>query len=220
LNQPTRVSDIDRWAQRMARHVAVLACFFTKHWLWFAGVALVFAVLLPLIPPMLMHQGYERAGRVGYILFSPFCHQLPERSFFLFGPQWVYNISEIEQALGNVVPSRYIGNAALGYKMALCERDMAIYGMALLGSIVFAFVRRRLQRVSGWAFLILITPMAIDGTGQLFNLWSSTWVSRLLTGGLFGLACVFFLYPKIEEVMPQAHLDLKRDIASWRRNGY
>ena len=43
--------------------------------------------------------------------------------------------------------------------------------------------------------------MVIDGSGQLFALWESTWWSRVLSGSLFGVACVWLAYPYIEAGM-------------------
>jgi len=218
--QRTDLTGIDLWAQRLARRVAVLACFFTRCWLGFAILALVLATGLPLLPPLLMHRGHYSAGQLGYTLFSPFCHQLPERSFFLFGEQWVYSLDEIVSALGRAVPSRYVGNPELGFKMAVCERCISIYGVGLIASLIFVLARRYVRPVPVWVFPVMIAPMAIDGTGQLVGLWTSTWLSRVITGGLFGLAGVLLAYPLIDEVMTQAHRQLRVDIESWRRNGY
>jgi uncharacterized membrane protein len=41
-------------------------------------------------------------------------------------------------------------------------------------------------------------PMAVDGFTQLFGLRESTWQLRTLTGGLFGLACVWFGFPLLD----------------------
>jgi hypothetical protein len=40
-----------------------------------------------------------------------------------------------------------IGNEVMGYKVALCERDIATYGALLGVSVFFAFARRRMRPV-------------------------------------------------------------------------
>ena len=178
--------------------------FFLKHWLALANVALALSVIFPLAAPLLMHAGYERAGRIAYLVYSPFCHQIPERSFFLFGREWVYSYGELARALRGDVPRRFMGNALLGYKMAICQRDMAIYAIGLASGLLFGLVRHRWRRITLRWFALMSLPMAVDGFGQLFGLWTSTWVSRLATGGLFGFAMVRLAFPLIEEALAAA----------------
>lgn len=45
-----------------------------------------------------MALGWERAGRGLYFLYNFFCHQLPERSWFLFGEQFSYTKEQIATA--------------------------------------------------------------------------------------------------------------------------
>jgi uncharacterized membrane protein len=158
-------------------------------------------VALPALAPLLMETGHPRVAQLIYTLFSPLCHQLPERSFFLFGPRLAYTLVNLERLLGTEVPLRYNGSPALGYKIAVCERDNAVYVAALLAGVLFALVRRRLRPLSIRSFLLLCVPMTVDGLGQLFGFWDSTWWSRVLTGGLFGAACVWLAYPYIERGM-------------------
>jgi len=62
--------------------------------------------------------------------------------------------------------------------------------------------------------MLAILPMAIDGTGQLFGLWESSWVSRVVTGTLFGISSVWLLYPYIAEPMAQLVVETE---AKWQR---
>jgi uncharacterized membrane protein len=100
------------------------------------------------------------------------------------------------------------GATDLGYKVALCERDVAIFGSLLLGGLVFGLARsilhrrgREVPRLPIRAYLVALAPMVIDGVTQLFGLRESNWVLRTITGMLFGLATVWLAYPFVEEAM-------------------
>ena len=57
----------------------------TCHWpVWLAVLTGVW-VTLPWLAPVLMHVGATGPANLIYLLYSPQCHQLPQRSYFLFG---------------------------------------------------------------------------------------------------------------------------------------
>ncbi len=203
-------------AARFAAAVDRMVAWMARHWLpVFNTIAAVF-VLLPFLAPVLMHLGLTGPARVIYLVYSPACHQLPERSFFLFGELGAYTVAELEAE--RAIPAgltlfqremlRYIGNPQIGYKVAICERDIAIYGCILLGGLIYGTVRRRrarrgqsVPRLPLKGYLALLAPMAIDGTTQLVGLRESTWELRLITGALFGLGTVWLAYPYVDEAM-------------------
>jgi len=192
---------------------------FAKHWLFATNALVAASVGLPVLAPALMAGGYEMAGRAIYTLFGPFCHQLPERSFFLFGPQLTYSLQELEQLIGPEVPLRYIGNPALGFKMALCQRDMALYLAMLVFGLAFGLVRGRLRPLPLKLFALLAMPITLDGLGQLLALWESTWWSRVLSGALFGMACAWLVYPYIESGMRDVLRVIWQDQRAMRHSG-
>ncbi len=116
----------------------------------------------------------------------------------------------------------FVGNAQMGYKVALCERDVAIYGALLVGALAFSRVRRRLRPVPLWLYLILgIGPIALDGGSQLLSdpqigLWplrESIPAFRFLTGALFGLMNVWLAFPYIEMTMREARREMEAKLA-------
>ncbi len=134
------------------------------------------------------------------------CHQLPDHSYFLFGD----SLAPLKPALEaggmpvgvNLFQERqFIGNPAIGYKVAICQRDIAIYAAVLLAGLLFGVVRRRLTALTLWFYALLLLPMALDGGTQLFGLRESNWLLRSLTGALFGVASVWLAYPYIEAAM-------------------
>lgn len=176
-----------------------------RHWLLIANLTFIVYVGLPLLAPALMAHGYERWGRLIYTIYTPFCHQLPERSYFLYGPRFYYSLPELLALLGGNVPARFVGNPEIGYKVAFCQRDVAIYAAAALAGMAFGLVRKRLRPLSGKPFvrmaILFALPLAVDGGGQLVGLWESTWITRTITGVIAGAGVVWLIYPHIEAGM-------------------
>ncbi len=203
---------VSNWAARLVALLNRLVYFVAKHWLLMVNAVLALQATLPAVPPILMVTGHTSAARLLYTLSRPLCHQLPERSFFLFGPQFSYNLGELKRLVGPDVPLRYIGDPALGYKMAVCQRDIATFAAMFLAGLAFTSLRRRLKPLPIRAFVLFAIPMATDGFGQLFGLWESTWWSRVVSGVLFGVACIWLAFPYVESGMN----DVRRTLASDR----
>ena len=172
-----------------------------KHWLFLANWAWGLYVGLPVLTPILMLGGHTWLGSVIHSAYRVACHQMPWRSFFIGGPQMVYTYDELRTLVGPALTARYIGDTTIGYKVAICQRDVATYGAILLVGLVFGLVRHRLKPLPIWAFVLSLVPMGIDGITQLFGLRESNWQLRIITGALFGLASVWLAYPYLEEGM-------------------
>jgi uncharacterized membrane protein len=107
---------------------------------------------------------------------------------------------------------QFTGNEEVGYKMALCERDIAIYSGIFLFGLFYAATQRRIKPLH-WILWVLIGmgPIGLDGFSQLFSQmdWQfllsflpyreSTPLLRTLTGALFGITTAWFAYPYMEE---------------------
>jgi uncharacterized membrane protein len=105
---------------------------------------------------------------------------------------------------------QYVGNPEVGYKVGLCERDVAIYGGILLFGVIFSLTGRRIKHLPWYLWLLVgILPIAIDGFSQLlsqpplnmFPYRESTPLLRSVTGFLFGFTTAWFGYPIVEESM-------------------
>jgi len=195
---------------------------FARHWLAIFNLLIFIYVGLPFAAPALMKLGATTPARWIYTAYSPLCHQLAFRSWFLFGEQAAY-----PRALAgtNLVPygvatglseadywqaRAFVGNDLIGYKVAFCERDVAIYAGMFLAGLLFSIVRDRLPPLPllAW-FAFGIVPIALDGGSQLlsalpllsFPARESTPFLRTLTGGLFGIMNIWLAYPFVEEAM-------------------
>jgi uncharacterized membrane protein/glutaredoxin len=207
----------------------------SKHYLAVLNLLMFLYVGLPFAAPTLMKLGAMIPARVIYTMYSPLCHQFGFRSFFLFGEQPYYPLQEAGVAgvktfsqitgyvdLGNpysvsrLYAREYIGNPTVGYKVAFCERDVAIYAAILLFGLLYSLAGRRFPPLHWMLWgLIGIVPIAIDGFWQLFSEFNWPWLmaympyhestpfQRVLTGFLFGFATAWFAYPSIEESMKE-----------------
>lgn len=191
-------------AEALVAGLGRVVAFVNRHWLGLLNLVFLLYVGLPFLAPVLMRMGATTPARVIYTVYMPFCHQLPERSYFLFGESPVYTLEELQAdgvAAGNLFQRRhYIGDEVHGYKVALCERDLAIYGSMAVFGLLLAVRRWRLPRLRlFWYVLIAVLPMALDGGTQLIGLRESNWWLRTLTGALFGGGTLWFVYPYLSE---------------------
>jgi|YNPBryBLVA2012_1023415.scaffolds.fasta_scaffold07888_1 uncharacterized membrane protein len=184
------------------------------HWLAIANLLALLYVGVPFLAPVLMRAGLERPARAIYAFYTPLCHQLPFRSWYLFGAQPTYTQAELALRFPDepLLPHTLIGDPVLGYKVALCQRDTAIYGAITLSGLGYALLRRRVKPLPFWAYALFgVLPIALDGGLQYvsyvtayffprlgFPTLESTPVRRVITGCLFGLATVWMAYPYVE----------------------
>lgn len=191
---------------RLTAGVNRLADWIVRHWLAILNLLFLLYVGLPFLAPVFMEVGAETPAKIIYTIYRPACHQLPERSFFLFGDSPVYRrealpANGVADSDNVFVRRNYIGDSDHGYKVAICERDVAIYGSMFLMGLLFALMRGHLPRLKARWLLLFALPMIIDGGTQLVGLRSSTWQLRLITGAFFGVGLIWFAYPYIEESM-------------------
>jgi len=200
-----RVQDIDSpFLDRFSAGVNRFADWIVRHWLAILNLLFLMYVGLPFLAPMLMEAGAETPAKIIYTIYRPACHQLPERSFFLFGQSPVYSREElpangVADSDNVFIRRNYIGDPEHGYKVAICERDVAIYGSMFLMGLIFALMRGYLPKLTAKWLLVFALPMILDGGTQLVGLRSSSWQLRLITGSLFGVGLIWFAYPYIEE---------------------
>jgi uncharacterized membrane protein len=175
-----------------------LTSVFNHHWLLIFNVMSGLFIGLTAVAPLLMALGLERPARLLYLAYAPNCHQLPQRSYFLFGPHGIdtYSLEQVLSWGGNPNHLRgFVGNAEIGFKMAMAHRTTAIFGAVFLAGLAFALLRRRLPALPWKWYPALIAPILVDGlshvisevTGLGFrgtNAWAA-WLTGSALGPIF-----------------------------------
>lgn len=159
-----------------------------KRWVFAYGLLLVVAMAWNLAiigAPWAWAQGHPRVASVLYFVFSPLCHQRADRSFFF-----------------------------LGHHLAVCARCAGIYSAALLGILVFPWIRLKSWSNEGatsvatapsrmW-LLTALALVAADVGGEVLGLRATSAVSRFLTGAFCGIVAPFYLLPALIEIVTKA----------------
>jgi len=223
ITQPVRMTKADKFSRWFSSHYMVIMNLFTFFYVFFAFLA-----------PIFMKVGLPSPARVIYKVYSPLCHQLAFRSFFLFGEQPYYprelagvdGIITYGEATGlneyDIVTARqFIGNEVMGYKLALCERDVAIYGAILIFGVLFSLTGKKIPPLPWYLWILLgLGPIGLDGFSQFLSqmglgifdwlpLRESTPLLRIITGGLFGLMTAWFGFPYLEESVQENRYDMQ-----------
>ncbi len=208
-----------------------------KNYMVLLSLIVFLYVGIPFLSPVFLKFGMSKPAQFIYTIYKPFCHQLAYRSWFLFGEQAFYpraladieGVKSYEEVTGQDshdlnAGRAVIGSPSMGYKVALCERDVGIYGGILLFGLIFWITGRRLKSLP-WYFWVIfgLIPLGLDGSSQLPGLLDihlpviflreSTPLLRTITGLLFGISTGWYLYPMIEDGVEDTIYVLSRKIA-------
>ncbi len=195
-----------------------------RHYLAILNIFVLIYVGAPFLAPVMMQAGATGPAAIVYKVYGAMCHQFAFRSWFLFGEQAAYprqvadvpDLMSYGQATGldenDIWTARfYEGDEHIGYKVALCERDVAIYLGIFIFGLLYVVGRKFGLRSIPWYlwFLLAIVPIGLDGVSQLLSqapfylipYRESTPLIRTITGGMFGFFTAWFGYPMVEESM-------------------
>ncbi len=160
---------MDRSTIRLERVTYILS----RHWTMAFGMIVGLYVGLPFLAPFFMKLGWDIPARLIYIIYSFLCHQLPQRSYFLFGSKAMYSLSEIQSAWQNtidpIVLRRFIGNPEMGWKVAWSDRMVSMFTSTWLFGLLWWPLRRKLKPLPWWGLVLLLLPMAVDGTSHFIS---------------------------------------------------
>jgi uncharacterized membrane protein len=146
--------------------------FLLEQWATLITVMLGLLVLSAISIPFLSYFGLDAIAKPMFYSLHYVCAQIPSHSFYI-----------------------------LGHQLGLCARNFSIYASMFAGSLIFTLSKKRIPGIPWWLWVLMILPMALDGTTQLFGLRESTWQLRLITGTLFGLGSVWFVLPLMHKTL-------------------
>lgn len=153
-----------------------------RHWLLVLNGGAALYAGLPWLSPLAKCMGAPVLGEVLFRLYTPLCHQLPERSFFV-----------------------------CGHQVAFCHRCAAMYTAIVVAGLLFGLLRRYIRPTSLKIALLLLLPMLLDGGSHMLDdlfglglrgggdaIGSPNFWLRMITGVLVGVAALLFLFPRLE----------------------
>ena len=136
---------------------------------WGAAAAVAAAgVGLVLLAPLLRAEGWPLLSLAVYKGFASACHQMPERSFHLWGSP-----------------------------AAVCARCLGLYAGVLAGVLAYPLARGVVRTdVPHRVWLLLAAlPTSIDFVLGVTGVWENTHWSRFLTALVLGAAAAFYVVP-------------------------
>lgn len=135
----------------------------------FLAGAGVWWLLIVAAPLFAAHKHPALASAI-YFFFHKICHQIPERSFFLWGKQ-----------------------------LAVCSRCTGLYSGFLLAALIYPmlFPLKRVEVPPRWLLLLALVPMGLDLFADAIGIFENSLLSRLISGIILGVAVLFFVLPGI-----------------------
>lgn len=180
--------------------------------IFYLSIIIFVYVLFSFLAPILSSIGYVNISNRIYQVYELFCHQRVERSLFLFGDKSFYTVAELKEisylpkdSTSGQYPEYYghdfNGNEVIGYKVAICIRDVALYLSFGLTLLLISFQSK--VKVKWQYVFILVAPIFIDvGTqmvfekmrlgGEFLNFINNV-DKRIITGFFAGIGCALGL---------------------------
>lgn len=138
-----------------------------------SAVAVALLVALIVVAPIAAASGHSEIAEGIYRGFGIFCHQRPDRSYFIDG-----------------------------HKLAVCSRCTGLYAGFAVTLLIYPLLRslRSVATPPRKILFLAALPLLIDFSLTFFGIWENTHTSRLLTGALLGSVVVFFVMPGIVDL--------------------
>lgn len=173
---PTNVA-FNRKKTTFQRMVDSIGNFLLEYWAHTVTALLGLVVAIAIAIPFLSYFGLESISAPLFYALHYVCAQVPSHSFYIYGHQ-----------------------------MGLCARNFSIYTSMFLGSLIFVLSKKRLPGIPWWVWILMMLPMALDGTTQMFGLRESSGILRIVTGTLFGLGNIWFALPLMHKSIVETTL--------------
>jgi uncharacterized membrane protein len=151
--------------------------FLMEYWAHMVTIVLGSLVLGAISVPFLSYLGLNNVAKPIFFALHFVCAQIPAHSFYVFGHQ-----------------------------LGLCERNFSIYASMFIGSLIFVLTKKRMRGIPWWLWILMMVPMALDGTTQMFGWRESDWILRIVTGTLFGAGNIWFALPIMHKSLSETPL--------------
>lgn len=204
---------------RLIKYASIFLTLFVFLYLFFAFLS-----------PMLMKYGNYDLGVKIQKIYERFCHQRVERALFLFSERSLFSTynddifkdereddryTYLPDWLAKILEKNYDGhgkwgNEEMGYKVAICIRDIALYGSFLIVSVILQvlyYLFKFSKKISLRTLMIMLSPILLDVFIQIlidiFSLIPTThwfydnWVRRILTGLIAGSSIAIYLFGEL-----------------------
>jgi uncharacterized membrane protein len=191
----------DQTARRQSQAADAVGRALRRHWFPIAFALVGLYAGLPWLAPAFMRLGWTAPGQAIYGLYSTQCHQMAQRSYFVFGPRLMYTPAELKTAGAALDPlglRAFVGTPELGWKVAWSDRMASMYAGLVASMLGLRLLRRRVPPLPLWGLVLLLLPLAIDGTTHLFsdlsgfgrgfrdtNLWLAALTAGRFTSGFY-----------------------------------
>jgi uncharacterized membrane protein len=201
----------------------------SKHWLAAANLFFLTYVGLPFLAPLLLTAGYPRAANAIYQMYNFTCHQFPSRAYFLTGEQvcmchrcvamygtiflggLVYGLLRprlkplsFRWYLLFLVPIGLDGGLALLGELTQVVPTYIIAGLGLGVLLVIGLLLYKQKQLTWSGMLMLFIGLLAVIYVQFFGPHHSNYLLRTITGFIFGVGTVWFVYPMMDEAFGEA----------------
>lgn len=146
---------------------------FSRYWLLFTSLLIGAFTGLPWLAPLFMAGGWTGAAGAIYLFYSTQCHQMPQRSFFLFGDRIMYSLQTLQsvwqESSNPLILRQFTGNPTMGWKVAWSDRMVYMYTALFVAGLLYWPLRRRIKPLPWWGLILFLLPMGIDGTTHMIS---------------------------------------------------
>jgi uncharacterized membrane protein len=196
----------------------------SKHWLAvFNGFFFIY-IGLPFLAPILLANGYTGAANNIYSLYRLTCHQLPSRAYFIAGEQVAICHRDVSiyltLLLGGLlfslvryrprplrlrwyvffmVPIALDGGLSMASEWLQFTTMLNLWIIGLIAMGITSAILHSQKYLTWHSYLFFaFGPLALVYL-QYFGPYQSDWLSRTLTGFIFGAGTIWFAYPEFEK---------------------
>src|SRR5260370_22583324 len=168
----TGATGVQRIGRYLSRLSRRLGDLLLHYWAHMLTGLLGLIVCIALLIPFLSYLGLDVVAKPLFFALHAICAQIPSHSFYI-----------------------------IGHQLGMYVRNLFIYGSMFLGGLVFVLSKKRLTGIPWWVWVLMILPIALDGTTHLVGWRESTWALRMITGHLFGVGSVWFALPLMQNYL-------------------